>query len=38
MTEMPVVLPVLSDQLELYLLPELVGRMYESVILSGDAL
>jgi hypothetical protein len=33
---MRTVVPALSDSQ--YLLPELVGRMYDSVILSGDAL
>ena len=36
LTGMPAVLPALSDHL--YRLPELVGRMYDSVILTGDAL
>jgi hypothetical protein len=36
LTGMPAVLPALSDQQ--YRLPELVGRMYDSVILTGHAL
>jgi hypothetical protein len=35
LTWMPAVAPALSDSQ--YLLPELVGRMYDSVIFSGDA-
>jgi hypothetical protein len=37
LTGMPAVLPALSDH-QYYQLPELVGRMYDSVILSGNAL
>ncbi len=36
LTGMPAVLPTLSDHQ--YQLPELVGRTYDSVILTGDAL